>query len=82
MSGLSMVIIETPGLTVRLDGEASPDLPDQALALFREVSAGLAKQRRAEALAPTEVRGGSVTGFVIEPADESLHDLLPGGWVR
>jgi hypothetical protein len=69
-----MIIIETPGCTVRMDGD---DLDaDEVLIVWQSV------RDRLHAEAVTGIRGGSVTGFVIEQADESLNNLLPGGGTR
>lgn len=62
------IMIETPGLTIRVDG-TNLDLAE-VMAAWRE----LRDERRIE--------GGSVTGFQIEQASEDLHDRLPGGWAR
>lgn len=72
-----MVIIETPALTVRLDGAG--DLVAIALRTWREVYADL--QQSAAAQRP-EIRGGSVSGFQLEQATEALTERLPGGWVH
>lgn len=72
-----MVIIETPGCTVRVDGDAVDR--DEVLKLWTTVHGRLRSEAQIDRLSPSRLDGGSVTGFVVEQADESLNDRLPGG---
>jgi hypothetical protein len=73
---LTSAVIESPGLTVRLDcSPGAIGLGGQALKLWRAALSDLASAR-------SEINGGSVTGFVIEQGAEELNDHFPGGWVK
>lgn len=76
----TLIIIETAGCTVRVDGEAL-NLAE-VLSAWHVVRDRVRAEANEDAARPSRLNGGSVSGFAIEHSDEGLHDKLPGGWVR
>jgi hypothetical protein len=65
----TVVVIETPRLTIRVEG---PNVDSsQVVELFTGLYGKLCAER-------SEIRGGSVSGFQIEQATEELNSRLPG----
>jgi hypothetical protein len=83
---VTMVIIETPALTVRLDGPGSIHLAETAQRIWRETHEELrkaaARTEIEKALARPTMVGGSNMGFQFEQAPEDLNNYLPGGATR